>query len=127
MVVVRNPQSLERVRGAGSSAGGDDAGAADAGVTDAGAADADPSCDLSRGDNVYTGCGYVYQKESDAIQQCGTGQPLPFIWDGAEMSGCGINRGDNVYTGCGYVYQKESDAIQQCGTGQPLPFIPTGQ
>ena len=69
--------------GAGADAAGDDAGAggddAGAGGDDAGAADADPSCELSRGDNVYTGCGYVYQKESDAIQQCGTGQPLPFI------------------------------------------------
>ena len=62
--------------GAGADAAGDDAGA---GGDDAGAADADPSCELSRGDNVYTGCGYVYQKESDAIHQCGTGQPLPFI------------------------------------------------
>ena len=54
----------------------------EADATDAGAADTDPSCDLSRGDNVYTGCGYVYQSLNDANTQCGSVSPTPFIWDG---------------------------------------------
>jgi hypothetical protein len=120
--------------GEGAGAGPSDAGAADAGAADAdagatdadaGTADTDPSCDLSRGDDVYTGCGYVYQSLNNANTQCGSVSPTPFIWDDTEMTACGINREDTVYTGCGYIYQKERDFKAQCNSGGTAKFIPT--
>jgi hypothetical protein len=86
---------------------------------------ADPTCALNRGSHVYSGCGYIYQSSSNAIQQCGHGSPTPFIWDDTAQSACGINRADTVYTGCGYIYQKEHDRNTQCGSGGTAYFIPT--
>jgi hypothetical protein len=37
------------------------------------------ACGINREDTVYTGCGYIYQKERDFKAQCNSGGTAKFI------------------------------------------------
>ena len=83
-----------------------------------------PTCNLQRGQEVYTGCGYTYAVKDERDKQCGGGGTSKWIGDDSDP--CKMERGEEVYTGCGYTYGSQQQRDKQCGGGGTSKWIGDG-
>jgi len=75
-----------------------------------------PTCNLKRGQNIYTGCNYVYALKEERDKQCNWGHGTS-KWIGDDSNPCKMKRGQDVYLGCNYVYGNEKQRNKQCNWG----------
>ncbi|VVU95388.1 hypothetical protein CPAV1605_1139 [seawater metagenome] len=78
------------------------------------------SCNINKGDNVYSGCGFIYQDKENCFQECNNCSPLKFIpaEDSCETKfggSCGIKKNQPIFDGCNKIYQSMTNCLQECG------------